>query len=124
MVNDPDRIRYPRLEVKLALFERSQPPRFMNGLPRNPTQLRHPASDEVSTWVVIITLLDRIIHADGIDSGSTGLHLNLRVVYSGLVIEELLSKKISKQSPVEKEVVGSKAYQHRSHTEVEPTSRS
>jgi hypothetical protein len=59
---------------------------------------------------VVVSLLDGIIHTDRVDSGGPRLHLNLRIVYAGLVIEELLREEIREESPVKKKVIRSKAH--------------
>ncbi len=102
MFDDPRRVRDSEFESTLALFEQSQFLRLVNDPSWNPPQLSYLVPHEIATWVVVIPLLHRIIDPERTYPCGTGLHLNLRIMYPWLIIEERLRQKARKEPPVQK----------------------
>lgn len=108
-------------ESAQLLFHASHQPRFMDILRRNILQLRDPFFDERPAWIMILALLYWIVDSNRIDTCSTRLHLELRVVDSGLVVQELSSQVINPFPPILIQVVAEKRDQHCAHAEVDPS---
>ena len=75
-------------------------------------QLGRPAADKVPLGIVFLGLLDRIVDADGVDAGDTGLHLQLGVVNAGFEIQKQRGEMAGTGAPVLPQVVSQKAHQH------------
>ena len=80
----------------------------------------NPASNEDRLRILFEGLLGRVVDPVTVDARHARLHLELAVVDTRLVVDESSSELGGDASPVEPQVVGSKAHHHRSHTEVDP----
>ena len=58
-----------------------------------------------------------------IDAGGAALHLYLRVVNAGLVIGKQFCQILCEHRPVQPELIRSDRHQHRTHSEIDPSSR-
>ena len=108
-------------ESAQLLFHASHQPRFMDILRRNIFQLLDPFFNERPARIMILTLLYWIVDSNRIDTCCTRLHLELRVVNSGLVVQELSSQVINPFPPILIQVVAEKRNQHCAHAEVDPS---
>lgn len=79
-----------------------------------------PLLDENAVWVVILRLLDRVVHAGGIDASRARLHLHLTPVNAGFVVQKLSREPFTNRPPVKPQRVGRHRNQHGSHTEIQP----
>ena len=87
---------------------------------RHRRQFRHIGAHETPVRVLVVALLDRIIDAHCIDPGGAGLHLHLRPVNAGLVINEFARQMQPGRPPGQPEMIAGKGHQHRAHPEIDP----
>lgn len=83
----------------------------------------NPGADKGAIRVVVFALLYGIVDAEGVDTGNAALHLDLREVDAGFVVNKLTGEEIFEQTPVEPKVVGGKGDEHGSHAEIDPATR-
>ena len=79
-----------------------------------------PLPDVTPLWIVVQRLLGRRVDAQGVDAGRARLHLHLAPVDTGLEVQKLTCQKQARLTPVQPQVVGRKADQHRAHAKVQP----
>ena len=91
----------------------------MNPFPRNPCQLRNPATNERSLRVVFLTLFDRIVNPNRVDPRHPCLHLKLRKVNARLEIEKTACQMLHPVLPRMVHVMRQKADHHGAHSKVQ-----
>lgn len=89
-------------------------------LGRHPRECGDPAAHEDPVRVLVQRLLERVVDPRSVDSGGARLHLHLRVVDAGLVVEELARQVQRGRPPWLPQLVAGEADQHRAHAEVDP----
>ena len=74
--------------IHFLLLTRRHQPRLVNIFGWNIRKFRHPLANKIAFRVMVSRLLRNRISSYGIYAGDTRLHLNLRPVYTRLIIEK------------------------------------
>ena len=97
--------------------------RLSDVLGRDAAELWDPSTDEGPLRILVRDLLDRRINPHRVDAGRAALHLELAIVYAGLVVQELPRKVKPSRAPMQPEMVGREGDHHGAHPKVKPPRR-
>ena len=100
-------------------LHRRRRPRCMHPTFWNPGQFRDPPLDKRPCWVVLLSLLDRIVNAHRVDACHPGLHLKLAVVDAWLKVQKTPGQVLHPILPRVVHVVRQEADKHGTHPKIQ-----
>ena len=119
-INQRNGIVFPQIKLIEILLHSCHFPGLMNMLFGKLAKFSHPFLDKHPLRIVILRLLDGVIHSYRIYSRSPCLHLKLRVMDAGFIVEKLLGQMINPCSPVLIKMETKNGNQHCAHAEIYP----